>query len=70
MIAGLGRSGRINQLLHLSMLMRGVASASRLMYCTSAPMTVAEVDFAVDALDDALRTLKPGIERERKELLL
>ncbi len=52
------------------MLMRGVASASRLMYCTSAPMTVAEVDFAVDALDDALRTLKPGIERERKELLL
>ena len=69
-LAGLGRSGRINQLLHLSMLMRGVASASRLMYCTSAPMTVAEVDFAVDALDDALRTLKPGIERERKELLL
>jgi glutamate-1-semialdehyde 2,1-aminomutase len=69
-LAGMVRSGRINQLLHLSMLMRGVASASRLMYCTSAPMTVAEVDYAVDALDDALRTLKPGIERERKELLL
>ena len=70
MVAGLGRSGRINQLLHLSMLMRGVASASRLMYCTSAPMTVAEVDFAVAALDDSLRALKPGIERERRELLL
>ena len=69
-VAGLGRSGRINQLLHLSMLMRGVASASRLMYCTSAPMTVAEVDFAVAALDDSLRALKPGIERERRELLL
>ena len=68
-VAGLGRSGRINQLLHLSMLMRGVASASRLMYCTSAPMTVADVDFAIDALDDALRYLKPGIERERAELL-
>ena len=69
-VAGLGRSGRINQLLHLSMLMRGVASASRLMYCTSAPMTVAEVDYAIDALDDALRALKPGIERERAELLV
>jgi glutamate-1-semialdehyde 2,1-aminomutase len=69
-VAGLGRSGRINQLLHLSMLMRGVASASRLMYCTSAPMTVADVDFAIDALDDALRSLKPGIGRERAELLV
>ena len=68
-VTGLAGSGRINQLLHLAMLMRGVASASRLMYCTSAPMTVAEVDFAIDALDDALRQLKPGIERERVELL-
>jgi glutamate-1-semialdehyde 2,1-aminomutase len=69
-LAGQMRSGRINQLLHLSMLMRGVASASRLMYCTSAPMTLADVDFVVDALDDALRCLKSGIERERTELLL
>jgi glutamate-1-semialdehyde 2,1-aminomutase len=69
-LAGMTRSGGLNQLLHLSMLMRGVASASRLMYCTSAPMRVADVDFAIDALDDALRTLKPGIERERAELLL
>jgi glutamate-1-semialdehyde 2,1-aminomutase len=69
-LAGQMRSGRLNQLLHLSMLMRGVASASRLMYCTSAPMTVAEVDFAIDALDDSLRALRPGIERERAELLL
>ncbi|HET6470345.1 MAG TPA: aspartate aminotransferase family protein [Pseudomonadales bacterium] len=68
-VAGLGRSGRINQLLHLSMLMRGVASASRLMYCTSAPMTVAEIDYAIDALDDALHELKPGIARERGDLL-
>jgi len=51
------------------MLMRGVASASRLMYCTSAPMTVAEIDYAIDALDDALHELKPGIARERAELL-
>jgi len=69
-LAGQMRSGRPNQLLRLSMLMRGVASASRLMYCTSAPMTVAEVDFAIDALDDSLRALEPGIERERAELLL
>jgi len=69
-LTGMARSGRINQLLHLSMLMRGVASASRLMYCTSAPMSVAEIDFAVDALDDALEELKPGIARERADLLV
>jgi glutamate-1-semialdehyde 2,1-aminomutase len=68
-LTGMARSGRINQLLHLAMLMRGVASASRLMYCTSAPMTVAEIDSAVDALDDALKELKPGIARERADLL-
>jgi glutamate-1-semialdehyde 2,1-aminomutase len=68
-VAGLARAGRINPLLHLSMLMRGVASASRLMYCTSAPMTAADIDYAVDALDDALRELKPGIARERADLL-
>jgi len=68
-LAAMQRSGRINQLLHLAMLRRGVASASRLMYCTSAPMTAADVDTAVAALDDALRAMKPGIERERVELL-
>jgi glutamate-1-semialdehyde 2,1-aminomutase len=69
-LAGMQRSGHINATLHLAMLQRGVASASRLMYCTSAPMSMREVDGAIDALDDALRTLKPGIERERPELLL
>jgi hypothetical protein len=39
------------------------------MYCTSAPMTAADVDTAIAALDDALRAMKPGIERERVELL-
>jgi hypothetical protein len=51
------------------MLRRGVASASRLMYCISAPMGTAEVDLAVDALDDCLRELRPDIEREKPELL-
>lgn len=68
-IAGMMRSGRINQLLHLAMLQRGVASASRLMYCTSAAMSAADVDYAVSAMDDALASLKPGIEKERPELL-
>jgi glutamate-1-semialdehyde aminotransferase len=68
-LAGTMRAGRIGALLHLEMLKRGVASAARLMYCTSTPMTVADVDFAVAALDDALRALRPGIEREKPELL-
>jgi glutamate-1-semialdehyde 2,1-aminomutase len=64
------RSGRMNQLLHLEMLKRGVASASRLMYCTSTAMGNEDVDFALDALDDALEYLKPGIAKEKPELLV
>jgi glutamate-1-semialdehyde 2,1-aminomutase len=69
-IAAMMRSGRVNQLLHLSMLRRGVASASRLMYCTSAAMAAAEIDHAVSAMNDALIELKPGLEQEWPELLL
>ncbi len=68
-LAARAESGHINQLLHLAMLQRGVASASRLMYCMSTPMTVGEVDTALEALEDALRALKPGIEREKPNLL-
>src|SRR5262249_26097512 len=69
-LAGNMRSGRMNQLLHLEMLKRGVASASRLMYCTSTAMKNEDVDFALDALDDALEYLKPGIAKEKPELLV
>jgi len=69
-LAGMAGAGPVGRLLHLAMLQRGVASAGRLMYCMSTPMTAADVDFALDALDDALRELRPGIERERPALLL
>lgn len=62
--------GHVNRLLHLAMLQRGITSAGRLMYCMSTPMTAADVDLALAALDDALGSLRPGIERERPELLL
>lgn len=62
-------SSYANQLLHLSMLQRGIASASRLMYCISTAMAVKDVDLALDALEDALLSLKPGIERELPHLL-
>ena len=66
---GVIAAGNIGSLLHLGMLRRGVASASRLMYCTSTAMQRADVDFAISALDDTLREMKPGIERERPALL-
>lgn len=69
-LAAMAAAGPLPRLLHLSMLRRGIASAGRLMYCLSTPMTAGEVDTALDALDDALRELRPGIERERPELLL
>ncbi len=68
-LAGMVAAGNVGQLLHLEMLQRGVMSAGRLMYCISTPMTAADVDSAVDALADALRALKPGIEKERPALL-
>ncbi|MEZ5595041.1 MAG: aspartate aminotransferase family protein [Pseudomonadales bacterium] len=68
-LAGLTRSRHLNQLVHLGMLQRGVASAGRLMYCTSTPMWDTEVDTAIDALDDTLRELRPGIGRELPGLL-
>jgi glutamate-1-semialdehyde 2,1-aminomutase len=63
-------AGPVNRLLHLAMLQRGVASASRLMYCMSTPMSSADVDMALDALDDSLRAMRPGIARERSNLLM
>lgn len=69
-LAAATRAGSIVQAVHLGMLRRGIASAGRLMYCISTPMGAAEVELAVDALDDCLRELRPEIEREKPELLL
>ena len=68
-LAGRATSGYLNQLLHLQMLQRGIASASRLMYCISTAMTVQDVDQALSALEDALRSMKPDIVRELPHLL-
>lgn len=63
-------AGHITGLLHLGMLRRGIASAARLMYCTSTPMGEAQVDRAVAALEETLAELRPHIARERPGLLL
>ncbi|MEQ8485449.1 MAG: aspartate aminotransferase family protein [Pseudomonadales bacterium] len=68
-LAGRAAAGPVSQLLHLAMLQRGIASAGRLMYCISTPMGTQEVDTALAALEDALRALRPGIEREFPQLL-
>jgi glutamate-1-semialdehyde 2,1-aminomutase len=62
-------AGNIGQLIHLGMLQRGVASASRLMYCTSTAMQREDVDFAVSALDETLASMKSGIASERPALM-
>jgi len=68
-LAGMGAAGHIPRLLHLSMLRRGIMSASRLMYCVSTAMTEAEVDTAIGALNESLRELRSCIEAERPALL-
>jgi glutamate-1-semialdehyde 2,1-aminomutase len=69
-IDGLIEGGHIGRLLHLTMLRRGVMSASRLMYCVSTAMTDADVDTAVVALNESLKELRPYVEAERPTLLM
>jgi glutamate-1-semialdehyde 2,1-aminomutase len=68
-LTGMAGAGHIPRLLHLSMLRRGVMSASRLMYCVSTAMGEAEVDTAIDAFTDSLKELRPYVEAERPTLL-
>lgn len=68
-LEGVIAAGRVSGLLHLLMLQRGVFSASRHMYCTSAATTQADVEHSVSALEDALTELRPDLEREAPWLL-
>jgi glutamate-1-semialdehyde 2,1-aminomutase len=69
-LVGIIAGGAVSGLLHLLMLERGIFGASRLMYCTSAAMTSDDVGQAVAALEDALATLEPDLEREAPHLLV
>jgi glutamate-1-semialdehyde 2,1-aminomutase len=68
-LAASRRAGRALRCIHLGMLMRGIVSAARLMYCTSTVMTVADVDAAVAALRDTLLDLRDDLRREKPELI-
>jgi glutamate-1-semialdehyde aminotransferase len=68
-LAGAIAAAPLPQLLHLSMLRRGIAAASRLMYCISTPMGEAEIDAASVALEDSLAELRPVIEAHCPDLL-
>jgi glutamate-1-semialdehyde 2,1-aminomutase len=69
-IAGNISAGELTSILHLAMLQRGVFSASRMMYCMSVPMTEDDVDFAIDAFSDVLRSLRPQIAKEWPQVIL
>ena len=59
----------MQRLLHLCLLRRGIFVGPRGMYCTSTPMTEADVDRAVAALGDALDELLPLVRAEFPALL-
>ena len=61
--------GKLRELLHLELLNRGVYTSNRGMFCISTPMTEAEIDFALGALEGALRTLKPYMREVAPRLL-
>ena len=66
--AGQGIGG-LRELLHLELLNRGVYTSNRGMFCVSTPMASAEIDFALEALEGALRTLKPYMREVAPRLL-
>lgn len=68
-MSGILQAGHIPRLLHLTMLRKGVMSASRLMYCVSTAMAESDIDTAIGALNESLRELRPYIEAERPSLL-
>ncbi|MFH1137776.1 MAG: aspartate aminotransferase family protein [Pseudomonadota bacterium] len=57
--AGLIPAGDFPHYLHLELMNQGVYSAARGMFVLSTPMTEADIDFAVDAMAQALDRLKP-----------
>jgi glutamate-1-semialdehyde 2,1-aminomutase len=69
-LAASRRAGRVLRCIHLGMLMRGVASAARLMYCISTPMNKDDVDLAVAALKETLLDLRDEVRREKPDLLV
>jgi glutamate-1-semialdehyde 2,1-aminomutase len=69
-LEGILAAGHVMKLLHLTMLRRGVMSASRLMFCVSSAMADEEIDSAITSLSESLMELRPFIESERPGLLL
>ena len=69
-VAASRRASRVMRCIHLGMLMRGVASAARLMYCTSTAMNEDDIDLAAAALKDTLLDLRDELRREKPELFL
>ncbi len=67
--AGQGISG-LRELLHLELLNRGVYTSNRGMFCISTPMGSAEIDFALAALEGALRMLRSYMRENAPRLLL
>ena len=59
----------LNKILYLDLLTRGVFDAERGMFCMSTAMTAADVEFGLQALEEALRDMLPVIADEAPELV-
>ena len=59
----------LNKVLYLDLLTRGVFNAERGMFCMSTPMTEADIDFALEVLEEALKDMLPAIGAEAPELI-
>ncbi|HML38353.1 MAG TPA: aminotransferase class III-fold pyridoxal phosphate-dependent enzyme, partial [Bacillota bacterium] len=61
---------RLNQILYLSLITKGIFDAPRGMFCMSTAMTEADIDFAVDKIEASLTEMRPVIAEAAPELVL
>ena len=61
--------GRLPDLFHLELLNRGIHASTRTMFSVSTPMRETDIEFALDAIEGAIHSLKPYISEVAPRLL-
>lgn len=64
-----GSYERLNSLLFMALLTKGIFNAPRGMFCMSTAMTLKDIDFAIKNLEEALSEMKPVISEVAPELI-
>lgn len=59
----------LNELLFMTLLVKGIFNAPRGMFCISTAMKESDIDFAIDKIEESLVEMRPVIEEKAPELI-